>query len=236
MSIQKLFESVDKEVFTPELREMLQEAFDDAVENAAQAKAIVIADELYEAKISDLESQAEAYGEYVKAESQKQLDETLEKLSSYVDLVVDEFLQEAKDSLVESVKSEQADMLIEAFDSMLTATGLKMSDILESAKPDSSSHINESRVNKLAQEVIELKEQNEQLLKMGIIKELSEGLSLMQADKFHRLAELVKFEKSEDYIEKLETIKESISLEGNSDRTQKINENTKTDSIWSHLV
>ena len=51
---------------------------------------------------------------------------------------------------------------------------------------------------------------SEKLLKSGIILELKEGLSLVEAQKFERLANIVDFSSSEKYLEKLQTIKESV--------------------------
>jgi len=45
---------------------------------------------------------------------------------------------------------------------------------------------------------------------MGTISELKEGLSIVEAEKFVKLADLVEFSKDESFVAKLETIKETV--------------------------
>lgn len=228
MSIETLFESLDKEVFTPEMKDSIKELFESAVQERAQTKALSIADDLVEAKLVELEEKAEAYAEYVKNETLGESDLT-DKISQYLDLVVQEFVSEARESLDESVKSVKADMLIEAFDSMLHAAGSTFADLVESSKAEDS----EDRVNRLAQEVIELKEENEKLTKMGIINELSEGLTLVQTQKFQRLAEMVQFNRSSDYTRKLAELKEDVL---GTKAVDELKESTHTKAVWAHLI
>lgn len=241
MTIQRIFESLDSAVFTPELKNTLSEKFDSAVEERALIKAQVIADELLESKIDDLDEKATAYGEYLLNESVAKQDafkqDITEKLTEYMDLVVKEFVADAKGALDESLKSEQSDMLIEAFDSLLIAGGVEIAQIVEAkeAKELNESAVTSDRVNKLVEEVIQLKEANTELLKMGIIKELSEGLTLVQADRFARLAKMVDFQGTEQCVEKLETLLESMSDEPHQP-TQEAQAITESKSAWSHLI
>ena len=131
MTIQKIFESLDESVFTNELKQTLSEKFDSAVEERAEAKAIILAEELAEFKIDELEEKVEQYGEYLREQHLTKSEELNSRVSEYVDLVVEEFVSEAKEALGESLKSEHSDMLIEAFDSMLIAGGVEFASILE---------------------------------------------------------------------------------------------------------
>ena len=180
MSIQKLFESLDESVFTPALKESLNEKFEAAVNEKANTEAVLIADELVSARVNELNEQAEkyseyvlqemeakadAYGEYILEEAQDFQEVTLEKLHDYMDLVVQEFVSEAKTALEESVKTEKSDMLIEAFDAMLVSAGLEFGEIMESKEESGS----DERVNQLVQEVLNLKEENKTLIKLGLV-------------------------------------------------------------------
>jgi len=227
--LEKLFEAMDEKVFTPELKESLEAQFNEAVE----LKASVIAEEKIEEVTKDLNEKAEAE----KTEFETNMVESLDK---YLERVVEEFMVEARESLEESEKSEKADMIIEAMEAMLVATGVEVSRISEAkTTTDVETKLTESveKQDKLVEEVMALKEENEKLLKAGIIMEMSEGLSLIEAEKFKKVAELVEFSKDKKYAEKLETLKESISKK---ETEEKIEESVKTkeDNVpsWKHLV
>jgi hypothetical protein len=193
----------------------------------------------YEERLNFLEEKAEEYVDM-------KLEEMLDNVDKYLDRIVDEFVDEASDKLDESLKSEKADMIIEAFDAMLIATGVEVSKIVE-AKDSSSieTELEESvrKYDELVEENINLKSENEKLLKAGVILELKEGLSLVEAQKFERLANIVDFSNGEKFLNKLQTIKESVKSKSEEivEETQTINEKVEekiisNKPIWAHLV
>lgn len=243
MTVQKLFESLDEKIFTPELKQSLTEKFEEAVQAKAEVTARILADELSEAKIDELDEKAEQYGAYLLEESQAKIDEfkesITEKLEDYMDLVVQEFVSEAKEALTESLKSEKADMLIEAFDSMLISGGVDFTTIMDAKKDLHESQSSSARVDQLVEEVIQLKAEREELLRMGLIAELSEGLTLVQAERFQRLASIVEFTTGSEFSDKLETLLEGIKdFKGPDASKAPITESHQTSKapIWSHLL
>ena len=241
--LEKLFESIDEKVFTPELKDALEVQFNEAVE----AKAAVVADEKIEEAVESLNEKSEQHIDFLneKAEAYVEMKqaEMVESLDKYLDRIVSEFLSEAQEALDESIKTEKADMIIEAFDSMLTATGVEVAKIVESKDESAVEKQLEESVSKydeLVEEVIALKEQNDTLIKMGVINEMKEGLSIVESEKFEKLADLVEFTKDESYAEKLETIKESVK--GAVEKAEEAIEESATASeevkapAWAHLV
>ena len=240
--LEKLFESLDEKVFTTELKEALEAQFNEAVES----KAAVIAEAKIEESISALNEKSEQHIEFLneKADAYVALKQTemVESLDKYLDRIVSEFVAEAKSALDESVKSEKADMIIEAFDSMLTATGVEVAKIVE-AKDESAveKKLEESvaKYDGLVEEVIALKEENDTLVKMGVISEMKEGLSIVEAEKFVKLAALVEFTRDDAFATKLETIKESVKGAVEVKEEEKVTESKKTEAkapVWAHLV
>jgi len=164
-------------------------------------------------------------------------------LDKYLERIVEEFVAEAKSSLEESVTSEKADMIIEAFDSMLVATGVKVSKIVESKdNSDIENKLEESisKYDALVEENIALSEENKKLIKMGVISEMKEGLSLVESNKFEKLADLVEFSKSEDYVSKLTTIKESVKgaaeVKDENLKDAGLTKEQAKPPVWAHLV
>lgn len=244
MEISKLLEALDAKVFTVELKESLEAQFNEAVE----IKALILAEAKIEEATKYLNEKSEQHIEFLseKADEYVQMkqDEMLESLDKFLDRAVEEFVLEAKDALDESIKSERADMIIEAFDSMLTATGVTVAKIVEAKEAqafgdsDSDSAKLEETIKKydaVVEEIITLQEENDTLIKMGVIMELKEGLSIVEAEKFEKLAELVEFTKDEKFSEKLATIKESVK--GTVETKENIDESTKqVKAPWAHLV
>lgn len=242
--LEKLFESLDEKVFTPELKESLETLFNEAVET----KAASIADARIEEEVDSLNEKSEQHIDYLNEKAEKYVEmkqeEMLDSIDKYLDRIVEEFLAEAKDALKESVKSEKADMIIEAFDTMLTATGVDIARIME-AKDESSteSKLEESvqKYDTLVEENISLKEENEKLIKMGVINEMKEGLSIVEQEKFEKLANLVEFVRDESYEEKLQTIVESVkgAVEEKDEKLEESTDdedNENDDTSWKHLV
>lgn len=237
--LKKLFESLDEKVFTPELKETLETQFNEAVE----AKATLIAESKIEEKIKELDEASEAYIDELDKKAEEyvdmKIDEMVNSLDKYLERVVDEFVTEASEALDESAKSDKADMIIEAFESFVIATGVDVAKIVE-AKDDSdvSAKLDEAnkKYDKLVEENIDLKETNEKLIKLGVMLEMSEGLSIIEAEKFKKLADLVEFTNDDEFESKLELIKENVK--GSVDKKEEdLNEDDKTDKpAWSHLV
>lgn len=250
--LKEILESLDEKVFTPELKESLQTQFNEAVETKAQE----IADSKYEKAVEDLNEKSEEYNELLNKKSDEHIEflnekaeayvnmkqeEMVESLDKFLDRVVEEFVNEAKSSLEESAKSEKADMIIEAFDAMLIAGGVEVSKIVEAKDESSAQNKLDEKIGKidsLVEENIELKEENEKLIKMGIIAEMTEDMSLVEAEKFKKLAGLVEFSRDEAFYEKLETIKESVkgSTEKPAEPVTEAVEPEVEKPAWAHLV
>lgn len=250
--MEKLFESLDEKIFTSELKKDLLEQFNTAVEtksnDLAEVKAAELVADKIEEKVVELEEKADEYKKILESESEEKQTELLDQVDAYLEKVVDDFVTEAKDSLQADLDTEKADMIIEAMDAMLVATGTDISKIVE-AKDSSDSDIKLKNTSEKYDEVIDenirLEKENAKLLKMGIIAEMKEGLSVIDAVKFEKLANLVEFDKSEGYVKKLETILENINktdskeLEDKKDLQESTKENTKDDKIvtsFSHLI
>lgn len=240
MSLEKLFESLDEKVFTPELKESLETQFNEAVET----KATVIAEEKINDEIESLNEKANDHIDLLEEKSQEYIEakqeELVESLDKYLERVIEEFVSEAKTALDESAKSDKADMIIEAFDSMLTAVGVDVANIVEAKdNNDVQSKLDETieKYDNLIEENINMKEENDKLIKMGVISEMKEGLSIVESEKFEKLADIVEFSKDEDYAVKLQTIKESVkgTVEENLDEDAD-SEDSVEKPVYAHLI
>ena len=188
--LKEIFESLDENIFTADLKEKLENKFNEAVE----AKAIINADARIEEEIDSLNEKSEQHIEFLNEKAEEyvnlQKEEIINYVDKYLDRIVEEFVQEAKEKLEESEKSEHADMIIEAFDSMLVAAGVKVSQIVEAKETSAvDRQLNESieKYDDLVNENIALQEENNRLIKAGVILEMKDGMSIVEAEKFEKL-------------------------------------------------
>jgi len=251
MKLEKLFESLDEKVFTDELKSNLQETFDSAVaeaskinedtinekvETLAEIKAVEMIAEKVEDKISELEEKAEEFQEILISEAKEKEDALLDQVDLYLEKVVEDFIVEAKDSLDKSLVSEKADMIIEAMDAMITATGVDILKISE-AKDETDAELKLAeaikKYDELMEENLSLEKEKAAMLKMGVIAEMKEGMSNVDAEKFSVMAELVEFDQSEKYVQKLETIKENLGTSSTKkvEKEEKIDEKLITEDV-----
>jgi len=197
-----LFEGMD---LPAEKVSQLTEAFDKAV----VAKSVTMLDEHVEKMVAEKEEiLKEAYDEKI---------ENLEStLSGYMDSVVEEFVAENAPSYQAQITDEKAKKLLEMFDTMVTLTGVDMLKIQEAKSIDDESGI-EYKVQKLEEKVadqqddlIEARSEADKFLKSGLIAEMKADLTLVEGEKFEKLAEMVTFGRNEKYSQALDTIVESI--------------------------
>lgn len=235
--LDKLLESLDEKIFTTELKDSLKTQFNEAVE----VQAVILADTRIDEEIDSLNEKSEEHIAFLDKKAEEymevKLTEMVDSVDKYLDRIVEEFVTESQDTLIESHKSEKADMLIEAFDSMLIATGVKVAKIVEARSEDGDDNINESveKYDTLIDENILLKEENEKLIMIGIIAEMSENLSIVESEKFRKLAGLVEFSRDKTFTEKLETIKESIK--GAAESKEDVEDDADEEvSAFAHLI
>lgn len=217
--LEKLFEAIDDKILTPELKSEMEASYNEAVELKAT--------ELSEAKIQELEEKAEQFKAELEAKNEESQKELLESVDSYLNRVVDNFLSESKEKLDESLKAEKADMIIEAFDAMIVAGSVDVAKIVEAKEESMVESALESKTaefDKLVEENIAKDKEINDLLKKGVIAEMKEGLSIVEAGKFEKLAEIVEFSRDDKYVSKLETIKESVK---GADKVEKLDEKTE---------
>ena len=250
--LKELLESLDKEVFTPEMIDAVQAQFNESVETKAKEmsemqiseaveKAVA---ELKETQEVELKEALEAKTVEIEEKSQEFIAEKMkemnESLDLFMDKVAEEFIAESKEKLNESLKSVKADMIIEAFESMVTAGSIDVMKIAE-AKDQSyaDSKLTESveKYDALMADFLSLKKENIELAKTGIISEMKEGLSLVEAKKFETLAGMVPFSRDEKYTADLEVIKESVKGAVETTQTVITESTDKVEKkLYSHLV
>ena len=226
--MKQILESLD---IAEEVKTELSESFDRAVLTGAVKLA---------------ESKEAEYEEYMYTQLTEMKDELEDTLNSYLEKVVEQFVEDNTFAMDESVQKEKYDAVLEGFNSLMIANGVEIAQIAE-AKEAEEVVENESTsalADKLMAENMELKERNAELLKTGLVKESAENMTAIQKDKFLKLAKLVEFDSSEpvQFIDKMDALVEAVKgevvekSEKVEEKVQSLNESTKVyTSSASHL-
>ena len=205
-TLNPIFESMDIDV---ETKAELQEAFDKAVLETVTEKM----DEYVDAQLTEKT-------QLLEEEYKEKVEYLTEALDGYLDTVVEEFIEENTPTFEAQIKEEKTKTLLEAFDTMVKVLGVDMMTIAE-AKDESGLETKVEKLNEevsnLADKLVEAKREADKYLKMGLISEMKQELTVLEGEKFEKLAEMVEFTRDPSYVQKLETLKESITSQRGED-------------------
>jgi hypothetical protein len=207
-----IFESMDIPL---ETKTSLQEAFDKAVLSEVTEKMDEYVDKKLTEEKTRLEEEFKEHKEYL-----------TEALDGYLDTVVEEFIEENKPEYERQIDEAKASTLLELFDNIVKIVGVDMMTIAESKEEldqDEYKTLTEAKetleeeVSNMADKLIESKREADKYLKTGLIAEMAQDLSILESEKFEKLADMVEFSRNPEYVQKLETIRESIIDSRSSD-------------------
>ena len=175
-------------------------------------KAATIFEAAIKAKVKE-ESQR-LQGEYetkLKEDTETHKAELVEKVDSYLNYVVEEWMQENKIAIERGIKGEIAEDFIGGLKKLFEDHYIDVPDEKYNVLEDQASKIEdlEKKLNEEIEKNVELNKSNGELKKEEIIKKSSEDLTDVQAEKFNKLAEEVEYANEEDFTSKVKTIKES---------------------------
>ena len=138
-------------------------------------------------------------------------DELTEKVDTYLNYVVEEWMKENELAIERGLKGEIAEDFIsglkQLFEDHYVDVPDEKYDVLE-AQSEKISEL-EGRINEMMEEQIQSKSENAELVKEQVMSEVSSDLADTEVEKFKGLVEDVDFSNAASYREKLETLKES---------------------------
>ena len=175
-------------------------------------KAATIFEAAIKAKVKE-ESQR-LQGEYetkLKEDTETHKAELVEKVDSYLNYVVEEWMQENKIAIERGIKGEIAEDFIGGLKKLFEDHYIDVPDEKYNVLEDQASKIEdlEKKLNEEIEKNVKLNKDNGELKKEDIIKASSEDLTDVEAEKFNKLAEEVEYSNEEDFTNKVKTIKES---------------------------
>lgn len=175
---------------------------------------------VFEATVAE---KTRAIQEQLEAQFEADLEESIdsvtrdmvEKVDSYLDYVVENWLDENEVAVESAIKVEVAESLLDSLKGLVEQHNIQITDEEVDLLADLEARLDESdaKYNELFDSMIEIKEQKESLEREIALAEISEELTDTQADKLAVLAEGISFDDVEEYKNKLVAIKESYFTE-----------------------
>ena len=175
-------------------------------------KAATIFETAIKAKVKE-ESQR-LQGEYetkLKEDTEAHKADVVEKVDSYLNYVVEEWMQENKIAIERGIKGEIAEDFIGGLKKLFEDHYIDVPDEKYNVLEDQASKIEdlEKKLNEEIEKNVELNKSNGELKREDIAKAVSADLTDVEKEKFNKLAEEVEYSNEEDFTTKVKTIKES---------------------------
>lgn len=189
--LEKLFEKVNSELLTDEIKLELSTIFESQLNEAIAAKE----QELEEGNATEI------------AEFK---DEMITKLDEYLAYFVEEFTKEQEDQIVESVKVERATEILETFDTMVKSFNMQLSE--ESLEESADLEEAKTKLSEQTETIINLRKEVEGMQVAQIVEAKASEFDVdTEKEKFRKLAETVTFGGDvEEFTSKIDVIAESI--------------------------
>jgi hypothetical protein len=216
-------ELIDDESAVEEMKAQIKEdvaslfADDSNISEDFKARAATI----FEARVFDRVAQIQ---EQLEAEYAGQLeeavnairDELTEKVDDYLNYVVEQWMEENEIAIESGLRSEITEDFIAGLRNLFAENYINVPEDKVELVDELASKVEELEV-KLNEEIeanIQYKKQLTEAIKVQLVNEVCEGLTATQVEKIKSLAESVEFSTEEEFVEKLETIRENYFPSG----------------------
>jgi len=151
------------------------------------------------------------YEEKLKENTDSHKAEMVEKVDSYLNYVVEEWMKENQIAIERGIKGEIAEDFIGGLKKLFEDHYIDVPDDKYNVLEDQATKIEEleKKLNESIDKNVELNKANGELKRQDIIDESSEDLADTAKEKFNKLAEEVEYSNEDDFRTKVTTIKES---------------------------
>ena len=197
-------------------------------------KASVIFEAAIKSKLSDeIDRLEEKYNEELDAEITSTKEDLVEKVDSYLNYVVENWMEENKIAIQTGLRTEIAENFMNKMRDLFEESYI---DVPES-KVDLVDELAESveeleeKLNKTTGDAIAMAEELESYKRDAIIREAARGLADTQVEKLKSLVEDVDFDDDETFAKKVATIRESYFDKSTSTETAVLDTDDENDDV-----
>ena len=177
-----------------------------------------------------LESQ---YEDKLSKETDTVKEAMVEKVDSYLNYVVEEWMKENELAVERGIRTEIAEDFITGLKSLFKEHYIDVPEEKYNVLDDLTNQTKdlESKLNEQIEKNVDLTKTNSQFTRDNLVAEVSADLAETEKEKFVSMAENVDFDSAEKFKEKLETVKESFFPKTKSE----IAENSSVDSVAANV-
>lgn len=177
-----------------------------------KAKAEVIFEAAIKSKLAEeIDRLEEKYNEELAEEIDSTKAELVEKVDSYLNYVVENWMEENKLAVQTGLRTEIAEKFMNSLKDLFTESYIEVPESKVDLVDEMATEIAELEEahNGAVAKSLEMQEELEALKRDAIIREAAEGLAQTQVEKLKDLVEDVDFEDAETFAQKVQTVKES---------------------------
>jgi hypothetical protein len=199
-----------------------------------KAKTAVIFEAALKSKLSEEVERIEAtYEEKLAEETAAQKTELVEKVDSYLNYVVEQWMEDNKVAIQTGLRAEIAENFMEGLKNLFTESYIDVPESKIDLVDDLADQVEEleEALNKTTADAISLSEEVEGLKRAAIVAEAASELADTQKEKFYSLVEGVDFDDAEQFASKVATIKESFFAKATVETEEEITEETDGDVV-----
>jgi len=182
-------------------------------------KTAVIFESALKTKLAEeVERIEESYKEKLEAELIGQREEFVEKVDSYLNYVVEQWMEENKIAIHQGLRTEIAEKFMGSLKDLFVESYIDVPESKVDLVDDLADQVEEleEQLYKTTASAITLGEEIETLKRQAIISEATSDLAQTQSEKLSSLVETLDFEDEESFAAKVATVKESYFTKKNS--------------------
>jgi hypothetical protein len=183
-----------------------------------QKTAVIFESALKTKLAEEVERIESSYEERLAEEVVAQRDELVEKVDSYLNYVVENWMEENRVAIQDGLRTEIAENFMENLKGLFEESYIDVPDTKVDLVDDLAVQVEEleESLYSTTTKAIELGEEVELLKRYAIINEASHGLADTQVEKFVSLVEDLQFDDEDSFAQKVATVKESYFSQSTS--------------------
>ena len=186
-------------------------------------KAATIFETAVKTRIKEQSAILEAqFEEKLASETETVKEAMVEKVDSYLNYVVEEWMKENELAVERGIRTEIAEDFITGLKSLFKEHYIDVPEEKYNVLDDLTNQTKdlESKLNEQIEKNVELTKTNSEFTRASLVSEVSADLAETEKEKFVSMAENVDFDSADKFKEKLETVKESFFPKTKSEITE----------------